>query len=271
MPIILSSMLAAEGFQQADDLGNRLSGLFKCFKTNCTKQAYYDWGLRKMRCVAKQAGKTARASALMGERQVLTAAVQASCAPSMAPIDEPVFLRGILEHLGADAFVPMQIPNDFWNAAAAKISSTVAGRHGSLCLPVPESDEPFVMAVVEEEATKVGADVSCMPARVADLSPLDMFGGFVDGIWRDGSFTAALRDVVCRERPGWLVVFCGSDKFGEEIWGKLHTLLDDNKCLHLESGETIKLRPADRIIFAAPGIGNAAPATVSRLGIVNLD
>jgi dynein heavy chain len=271
MPIILSSMLATEGLQQADDLGNRLSGLFNYFKTNCTKQAYYDWGLRKMRSVVKEVGKTAQASDWMDERQIMTAAVQASIRPGMAPIDESTFLRGVLEHFGADAFVPMQIPSDFWNAAASKISSTLARRHGSLCLPVPESDEPFVMAVLQEEAAKLGADVSCMPGRVEDLSPLDMFGGFVDGVWRDGMFTAALRDVVCGERPGWLLVFCGSDNFEPEMWEKLNTLLDDNKCLRLENGETIKLRPADRIVFAAPGVGNASPATVSRLGIVNLD
>jgi len=271
MSIILSSMLASEGLYQADDLGNRLSGLFEYFKTNCTKQAYYDWGLRKMKCVAKEAGKTARTSALMDERQILSAAVQASCAQSMAPIDEPMFLRGIFEHFGADAFVPRQMPSDFWNAAATKISRTLASRHGSLCLPVVESDEPFVMAVLEEEAAKLGAGVSCMLGRVEGLTPLDMFGGFVDGAWRDGSFTAALRDAVCQERPSWLVVFCGSDNFKEEIWGKLHTLLDDNKCLCLDSGEIIKLRPADRIIFAAPGVGDATPALISRLGIANLD
>lgn len=271
MPIVVSSMLANEGLQEADDLGNRLSSLFKYFKTNCTKQAYYDWGLRKMKVVAKEAGETARASALVGEREILTAAVQASCAPSMSLIDEPVFLQGILEHLGADAFVPMQVPSDFWNATASKISSSIARRHGNMCLPVMESDEPFVMAVLEEEASKSGADIVCMPSRVADLSPSEMFGGFADdGVWRDGSFTIALRDIVSRERPGWLVVFCGSDKIEEQVWGSLHTLLDDNKCLHLESGETVKLRPADRIVFAAPGI-NASPATISRLGIINLE
>jgi len=205
------------------------------------------------------------------ERQVLTAAVQGAVGLSMAPSDQPAFIRGILEHIGADAFVPMQIPSDFWNAAATKISSTVARRHASLCLPVVESEEPFVMAVLEEEAYKLGAGITYVPGRVADLSTLDMFGNFVNGEWRDGSFTKALRDVVSQERPGWLVAFCGSGKLEPEKWERLNSLMDDNKCLRLESGETIKLRPDDRIIFAAPGLETATPATISRLGIVNLD
>merc|ERR1712151_520736 len=37
-PLILSSMLACEGMQQADDLGCRLSDLFGYFRANCTQQ-----------------------------------------------------------------------------------------------------------------------------------------------------------------------------------------------------------------------------------------
>merc|ERR1719422_2597772 len=48
-PIILSSMLACEGLQQADDLSERLVGLFEYLRVNCTRQIYYDWGLRKLK------------------------------------------------------------------------------------------------------------------------------------------------------------------------------------------------------------------------------
>lgn len=99
-----------------------------------------------------------------------------------------------------------------------------------------------------------------------------MIGGLVDVDGRkDGAFTKALRDAVSGEQPGWLIVFCGADKFEEEKWSKLHKLLDDNKCLTLETGEKIKLRPDDRIIFAAQSVEGASPATISRLGVINVE
>jgi len=211
------------------------------------------------------------AASFNDERQMITAAVQRCVASSLAPIDEPIFIRGLLEHFGHDAFVPMPTPYDFWNAAATKISRVVTTRHGSLCMPVLESEEMFVMAVLEEESVKLGATIHCMSGRLSGLSQLSLIGGMVNGQWRDGCFTTALRDVLCCEQPGWLVVFCGQGKFEQEQWESLHTLLDDNKCLRLESGECISLRPDDRIIFAAQNVDGASPATMSRLGIVNLD
>jgi len=274
MPRVLSAMFASEGFQEADNLGDRLNGLFDYFRSHCTKQPYYDWGLRKMKTVTREAGRAARSAHFSDERQMVTAAIQSSLASSMAPIDQSVFVQGILGHFGADAFVPMPIPTDFWNAAATKISRTVTTRHASLCLPVLESEETFVMAVIEEEAAKHGADISCMPGKMAELSQLDMIGGFVNpGEWKDGSFTKALRDLVSRERPGWLVVVCGNDKVAQEKWSHLNSLMDDNKFLSLENGEKIKLKPDDRIIFLAQGdeVQTASPATISRLGVVNMD
>jgi len=269
-PIILSSMLASEGLQQADELGDRLHGLFDSLKEGCTKQPYYDWGLRKLKAVTTIAGKVARAGSFTDERQMVTTAVQTACSTSITPLDESVFVRSLIAHFGADAFVPMPLPNDFWNAAAAKITRTVSVRHASLCLPVLESEETFMLAVTEQEAERVGADVVSMPGTMASMSAEELFGEFIHGQWKDGCFTQALRSIVSRDRPGWLVAFCGTSQLGSEKWEPLNSLMDDNKCLHLANGESIRLRPDDRIVFAAPNM-DASPATISRLGIINVD
>jgi len=257
--------------QQADDLAERLCGAFDYFKASCTRQTYYDWGLRKLKTVCKAAGTAGIQRRFGDERQMLTAAVQSSCSSSMSPIDQKAFQQGLINHFGVDAFVPMPVPGDFWNGAATKISRTVACRHGSLCLPVMESDETFVLAVIEEEATKLGARACCMPGRLAEFSQLELLGHFVDGKWRDGTFTKALRDVVTQPQPGWLVVFCGQEQFEKNKWNSFNTLLDDNKYLLLETGEKIMLKPQDRIVFAAQHVEGALPATISRLGVVNME
>merc|ERR1712182_177431 len=109
-------------------------------KGNCTKQPYYDWGLRKMKFVTRAAGCITREGHALDERQIITTALQATCAASMSPLDEKVLFQGILGHLGVEAFVPMEFPSDFWNATATKISTTLAQRHGAMCLPVLESE-----------------------------------------------------------------------------------------------------------------------------------
>merc|ERR1712117_341050 len=91
----------------------------------------------------------------------------------MSPVDESAFLRGMVTHFGADAVVPMQVPSDFWNATAAKISKTLAVRHGGLCLPVIESEERFILAVTrrkqnEEELTWFACQGPCLGCQNAN-------------------------------------------------------------------------------------------------------
>ena len=98
--------------------------------------------------------------------------------------------------------------------------------------------------------------------------PIRLIG---DGQWHDGVFTKMLRHVGSQEHPGWMVVFCDNVKRASEQWENLHTLTDDNRCLRLESGEVINLRPQDRILFAVPNMDGASSATISRLGVINME
>merc|ERR1712232_426385 len=113
-------MLGSEGLQHADDLSKRLHELFDSLKIKCTKQPYYDWGLRKLKAVTREAGKVKRSVSCIDERQVVTKALQSTCAPCLSPTDEQVFLRSLIDYFGVDAFVPEHLPGDFWNATAAK-------------------------------------------------------------------------------------------------------------------------------------------------------
>merc|ERR1712093_629228 len=105
------------------------------------------------------------------------------------------------------------------------------------------------------------------------MSEAALFGDFVNGQWEDGSFTRSLRAMVSQERPGWMVVFSGTQEFCHKNWEILNPLMDDNKVLCLPSGEKIALKPDDRIVFAGPAsaIMGASPATISRMGVINLD
>jgi len=271
--LILSSMFAQKGLQTADDLADRLDGLFASMQTGCTKQPYYDFGLRKLKQVTEQSGVLWRNMQVFDEAQAVTTAVQLTVGPGMEPSDEGVLMGGLVEHFGMSSVTPLSSDRDFWSVAASRISRTMASRHCGVCLPVMPSEENFVLAVAEEEAAKAGAKVLTMQGNMADLSVAQLYGELRDGQWHEGEFSEALRRAVSTEGPAWLVVFCGDlapSVSGPEKWEQLNTLMDDNRVLRLSSGETIRLRPSDRVLFAAQDMEHASPATVSRLGIVNL-
>lgn len=70
-------MLATEGLQQTDNLGDRLGSFFGAMKVGCTKQPYYDWGFRKMKAVSIAAGVIPLGGHVVNERQVLSEAMHA--------------------------------------------------------------------------------------------------------------------------------------------------------------------------------------------------
>jgi hypothetical protein len=273
--LIASNMLGCNGIEEADDLGQRLNSFFDSMQAGCTKQCHYDFGLRKLKQVVTQAGRVSREIPGSGERNAVTSAVQMSLAPGLSIVDEPVLLRNLFDHFGQNGFTLLPpTPSDFWGATAAKIERAMGNRHGGLCFPVMPSEENFILAVAEEEAKKMGATVSCMEGTMAGLSLAELYGSFApNGVWNDGQFTRMLRQLVSADCPGWLVVFCGNISAEDYPlqFGDLHTLLDDNKALHLANGESIHLRPGDKILFCAPNVAHASPATISRLGIANLD
>merc|ERR1711920_1164269 len=92
------------------------------------------------------------------------------------------------------------------------------------------------------------------------------------GEWRDGNFTQALRRTV--EKGAWMLVYCGDLSAATEAhqkWAQLHTLMDDNRVLRLGSGEAIPLGSSSRILFVTRNLEAATPATISRLGVINLE
>merc|ERR1712070_735001 len=99
------------------------------------------------------------------------------------------------------------------------------------------------------------------------MSASELFGSFVDdgdGVWEDGVFSRSLREAVSNAAPRWLLVLCGDSCPKPDVMGPMNTLLDDNKCLCLASGERIRLKDEDRVLFASPNVEHFSPATISR-------
>lgn len=91
--------------------------------------------------------------------------------------------------------------------------------------------------------------------------------------WTDGILASAFREArresdATPEEHQWTVLDGPVDPNWIE---SMNTVLDDNKKLCLNSGETIALTPGMKAFFEVDSLKFASPATVSRCGMVFMD
>ena len=102
------------------------------------------------------------------------------------------------------------------------------------------------------------------------MTPQDLYGQFEDGQWEDGTFTSALKMACEGTRNTWLVV---DGELDAVLMEPANSLLDDNKRLYLENGESVMLKPNVRVVYVLnrESLGVMSPANVSRLGMINFE
>jgi dynein heavy chain len=90
--IICENMLMAEGFQQAKDLSKKFMTLYDLSKTLLSPQKHYDWGLRAVKSVLRQAGGLKRKSPDDSEFTILMKALRDFNLPKIVEEDRKIFL-----------------------------------------------------------------------------------------------------------------------------------------------------------------------------------
>ena len=74
--LICENMLMSEGFTTAKDLSKKFMTLYDLSKSLLSKQMHYDWGLRAVKSVLRQAGKLKRADPDISEDPILMRALR---------------------------------------------------------------------------------------------------------------------------------------------------------------------------------------------------
>ena len=118
--LICENMLMSEGFTSARELSKKFMTLYDLAKSLLSKQIHYDWGLRAVKSVLRQAGKLKRADPDILEDPLLMRALRDFNWPKIIVDDRQIFL-GLIRDLfpGIDAEPKI---NEVLNNAVDKVA-----------------------------------------------------------------------------------------------------------------------------------------------------
>jgi dynein heavy chain len=121
--LICENMLLAEGFSEAKDLSKKFMCLYDLAKSLLSKQIHYDWGLRAVKSVLRQAGGLKRSNPDEMERMILMRGLKFFNKPKIVVEDWPIFcglIDGLFNNLEAEEFSDPDLEQRLIKAARDK-------------------------------------------------------------------------------------------------------------------------------------------------------
>ena len=91
--LICENMLMSEGFSTAKALSRKFVTLYMLSRDLLSKAKHYDWGLRAVKSVLRQAGKLKRADPQIQEDPLLMRALRDFNMPKIVTDDKMIFLK----------------------------------------------------------------------------------------------------------------------------------------------------------------------------------
>jgi dynein heavy chain len=293
---ICENMLMAEGFSTAEDLSKKFMTLYQLAKSLLSKQIHYDWGLRAVKSVLRQAGALKRAPANLGvsEDLLLRRGLRDFNWPKIVVDDREIFkglirdlfpgiqeeetqmdedlvgrIRAEAKHRGLQA----EDGSDF-TLKALQLSEILEVRHSCFIIGNPGSGKTVVWKTLAGAMTRGGEECIYENADPKAVTSDELFGCMNPKTkeWKDGVLSTIMRDMNKNQgrykpehKAKWIILDGDVDP---EWIESLNTVMDDNKVLTLVSQERIPLTPEMRLILEVSNLKNATPATVSRGGVL---
>jgi len=288
--LICENMLMSEGFQFARGLSRKFITLYDLSKSLLSKQMHYDWGLRAIKSVLRQAGKLKRGDPDLDEDPLLKRALRDFNMPKIVIDDRQIFLN-LLDDLFPNVKAPEKfdmelkkivmnatkeqgyIAEDLFALKCVQLSEILEVRHCCFVIGPSGCGKTTVWKTLAQAYINRGQETIYDVINPKAVSSDELFGYMTKSKeWKDGVLSNIMRNQSknldkYKQSQEWKWVILDGDIDPEWI-ESLNTVMDDNKLLTLVSNERIPLTPAMRLLFEVSNLKNATPATVSRGGVL---
>lgn len=289
--LICENMLMSEGFNTARELSKKFMALYELCKSLLSKQTHYDWGLRAVKSVLRQAGKLKRADPDMIEDIILMRALRDFNLPKIIFDDVQIFMGLIRDLFPGIIIEPRQDP-ELNNAVVAETQAAglqaeegfvkkccnmkeiIEVRHSIFIIGTTGNAKTKVWKILARAEKRLGRDCIYEIIDPKAVSSDELFGFMNPKTkeWKDGVLSTIMRNMNRCNPPfkethenKWIVLDGDIDP---EWIESCNTVMDDNKVLTLVSQERIPLTNSMRLILEVSNLRNATPATVSRGGVL---
>jgi dynein heavy chain, axonemal len=287
---ICENMLMSEGFQNARELSRKFVALYFLCRELLSKQIHYDWGLRAVKSVLRQAGKLKREDPDISEDPILMRALRDFNIPKIVTDDKPIFLR-LIDDLFPELICDRKVDETLESAVikvtkkahlqaeegfvlkCVQLCEILEVRHCCFIIGPPGASKTTVWKMLGEAHTYLGEETICETISPKAVTSNELYGFLTKTKeWKDGVLSNVLRDMTKNNHPykpnhlhKWIILDGDVDP---EWIESLNTVMDDNKMLTLVSNERIALLDTMRLLFEIANLRNATPATVSRGGVL---
>lgn len=304
--LICENMLMSEGFEDAKVIARKFITLYYLSRDLLSKQKHYDWGLRAIKSLLRQAGALKRhpLNKSKNEQTIIMKALWDFNKAKIVNDDLPIFRR-LLEDLfkensngeitKEDDEVNRELNNMIEIATESKevnlqkdVSFTTKTRqlyeilevrHCCFVMGPPGCGKSSVwktlfwaMALKECKGLESAYDKLSPKAINVD----ELFGYFDrNKTWHYGILSSIMKKMCKNDHPykdtmrkKWIILDGDIDPDWIE---SLNTVMDDNKVLTLNNGDRFPLDEYMRLLFEISNLRNATPATASRGGCLYIN
>ena len=294
--MIAEILLMGVGFGMAKLLAKKVFTCYALCEMQLSKQFHYDFKLRALVSIIRNAGGKRNRNPEMPEDEILVMACKDMNVAKMTADDLPLFLA-----IMGDLFPGIETPDtdygllkdeviadlkregfqatDFIVTKALQLYETKTSRHSVMMVGNSQAGKTTAYQTLARAMSACKAkDIMGLPKAQGfpmnpkALSNAEIYGEFnIDTLeWTDGILSSLFRTLCADEKEDqkWIVFDGPVDADWIE---SMNSVMDDNKLLTLINGERIQMPDQVSLLFECQDLAVASPATVSRAGFVFFD
>ncbi|KAI9144619.1 dynein heavy chain and region D6 of dynein motor-domain-containing protein [Paraphysoderma sedebokerense] len=294
--LIAQTELLAEGFVNGKKLGQKVVAIFEYSRQLLSQQQHYDWGLRALKTVLREAGSILRNTRKNDtkiddslETTIIIQALLVHTIPKLTETDSINFSSIVRDMFHGHSILPETCENQlssvlkeaysdlkltFTSDQASKVSqlhNALRLRTGVVVLGPSGAGKSTLWRLLNRALVKLGKNIKLLTLNAKAMDRHTLLGHMdVDTReWKDGVLTLTTRNATKEplDVETWIVMDGDMDPEWVEA---LNSVLDDNRVLTMASGERIQLGSNVKFIFETHELRYVSPATVSRLGVIYL-